>query len=283
MTANSTSTQKWYLPFFYSERIKRPGKGHFRSFVLFDDIPILILSFSWVSPSPALHALSMAVLYLSFWCVYEIGYWENDRIAARYEANAVLSKSFGQFNIWGFQLQAWLWSSILALLGLTLLDLAQKTPAPLLPQLLVQYAEWIGLLLVTRVSFWAFNHTNKPTRIWIYPVLQLVKGFGFLAVTATNAAGVMFLLAQAIARWIPYLIYRCGGGRPNTEDYAAAFSPRIARLIVVCLLWAAIAIGEGNIAQLYNWQVLCILAWCLLRATSDLMATFREIKPIARS
>jgi len=45
-----------YIPFFYLERIKRPGERYFLRVILGDDWLVLILATSWLSHQPGLHA-----------------------------------------------------------------------------------------------------------------------------------------------------------------------------------------------------------------------------------
>ncbi len=274
-----------YIPFFYIEKVKQPNQQFLLKVILTDDLLFLILSSSWLSPQPIFHALSMTFLMLSFWCIYEIGYMENDLIAEYLEKKPKLSKTYQRYkqriNLW----QPWIWSVLLALPGIFFLEFTQKNfPNQNLnlvlnkSQLLAtitHFGLWFGLLLLVRGSFWIYNRVDKKTRVWLYPVLQLYKCFGFLVVTVTNIVGVMFFVAQVVSRWIPYIIYR----------YANADWPQgmglLFRYLLFSFLMIAVALGNQNIYILWNWQTGLIFALCLIRGSGLLWELLHQIHPIS--
>jgi len=76
---------KFYIPLLYSEKVKRPEKKFFLLTVLGEDFLILLLSFTFTSSHPLTNALGLFFLQISFWCIYEIGYIENDIIGEKFE------------------------------------------------------------------------------------------------------------------------------------------------------------------------------------------------------
>ncbi|WP_052055242.1 HAD family hydrolase [Myxosarcina sp. GI1] len=278
-----------YLPFFYSERIKRPSQSHFVKQVLTDDLAILILGFSWLSHHPAIHSLSMALLLVSFNCIYEIGYWENDKIGEQFEEKPVLSDRYRQTQFKIPLIQPWIWALCLAIPGLILLELSQiqfnyasvdwqLNIAPF-NELTLKLGSWFALLVLVRVIFWSFNHVDKLTRIWFYPLLQATKCLGFVAIAITNQIGAMLFVAQIISRSIPYIIYRW---QPEVITYPREFPDRLCRLLIFELLLAAILVEERSIVTILTWQVLAITVLLSVRATKDIWLAVSQAKPILR-
>lgn len=283
-------TSSIYLPLFYLEKVKKPGESHFVKQILTDELLILILAISWLSPNPILHAICMMVLLLSFYCIYEIGYWENDLIGEKFEKHPVLSEVYHRYQHKVNLLQPWLWAIILAIPGLLLLELSKAnintwdagTIAEFIAsnqkRLLIDLEFWFAFLVFTRFSFFVFNHVNKETRVWIYPILQATKCFGFLCVTVTNTIGTMLFASQVLVISIPYFIYRCGGEGMNFPKY---FPKRLGRILIFGLLLAALALGDRSFSIVLNWQVLTIIVVLLMRATNDISQVIRQMKPIS--
>ena len=279
-----------YIPFFYLEKVKKPGEAHFVKQILTDDLLILILAMSWVSPHPILHAIGMMVLLLSFYCIYEIGYWENDMVGEKFEKNPVLSEVYHRYQRQVNLIEPWLWALMIAIPGLIFLELSENQiniwDVGILTQLLASIREklaidlrtWFVFLMFIRLSFWLFNHVDKQTRAWIYPILQFNKCFGFACVATTNTIGTMLFVSQVVALSIPYFIYRYGGEGINFPKY---FPNRLGRILIFGLLLTALVIGDGNFSNILNWQVLVITIVLFLRATKDILQVIRQIKPIS--
>ncbi|MEH2245607.1 haloacid dehalogenase-like hydrolase [Nostoc sp.] len=275
-----------YIPFLYLERAKRPGERYFVKKILLDDFVVLILGLSLVNSQPILHAISMLFLILSFWCIYELGYVENDIVAERFEKKPTLSKTYQKYknriSVW----QAWLWSVIFAVLGLIVLELTKvissdksfpsEVGALDLVTILTNMALWIGLLLVVRVTFYAYNHVDKQTRIWLYFILQAYKYFSFLVVTKTNIIGAILFIAQVISRWIPYFVYRL-----TNSEWLKDLPHQLVGLVIFGFIIIAVALGTQNSSILMNWQTLAILIWSAYRAKSQFLKIVHEIHPIS--
>jgi phosphoserine phosphatase len=270
-----------YLPFLYLEKAKRPGERYFARVVLYEDWLTLILATSWVSQQPLLHALSMLFLMLSFWCIYEIGYVENDRIAEKYEAKPKLSTTYqryiNRFDPWS----PWIWAIFFAIPGLILLGAIDTFSYPdnlsLFPintlQLGIHASLWLALLVTVRWTYRIYNLIDVDSRVWLYPVLQCYKGFGFLLVSATNLVGVMLFTSYVVGRWVPYLIYRRGGDRKQ-------FPEQLLRCTLFVLFLSAVLLGTGEISTIGHWQTVVILAWVMFRARYQFLEQVKKIELI---
>ncbi|WP_340091494.1 haloacid dehalogenase-like hydrolase [Nostoc punctiforme] len=276
-----------YIPFLYLERAKRPGDKYFVKKILLDDFVLLILGLSLANSQPIPHAISMFFLLLSFWCIYELGYVENDIIAERFEKEPTLSETYQKYknriNVW----QAWLWSVIFAFPGLIILELnkvvsnninfAAEASALNLVTISTDMALWMGLLVVARVTFYAYNLVDKKTRIWLYFILQSYKCFGFLVVTTTNIIGSILFIAQVISRWIPYFIYRF-----SKSEWLKALPNQVVRLFLFGFIIIAIMLGTQNSSIIMSWQTWVIFGWCTFKARNEILKIFREMHPISQ-
>lgn len=276
-----------YIPFLYLERAKRPGKQYFLKKILYDDFLVLILGLSWVNNQPLLHAISMFFLLLSFWCIYELGYVENDIVAERFEKKPTLSETYQRYknriNVW----QAWIWAVTFAVPGLIILQLAKVVSSDVslaskvstldLKTALINIASWIGFLLVVRLSFFVYNYIDKQTRTWLYFVLQTYKYFGFLVVTKTNIIGSMLFVAQVVSVWVPYFVYRY-----TKSKWLEELPHEMLRAFLFGFLVIAIALGTQNISILMSWQTLVIIIWSAYRARNQLWKLAHEIHPISQ-
>jgi hypothetical protein len=100
------------LPLIYSTKIKRPKTNYFLRAIIGQDYTLLLLAFSLVSSDPVICSISLLFFLISYFCTYEIGYYENDRLAHKYENKPRVSEEFssylGCFKPWF----AWLWGII---------------------------------------------------------------------------------------------------------------------------------------------------------------------------
>ncbi|MBW4634644.1 MAG: haloacid dehalogenase-like hydrolase [Iphinoe sp. HA4291-MV1] len=277
-----------YIPFLYLERAKRPGQKFFVNVIIYDDFLVLILAASWLNSQPILHAISMLFLMLSFWCIYELGYIENDIIAERFEKKPKLSETYQRYknriSVW----HAWLWTVFFAVPGIIILVLtkvvfsdtsfgSEVITLDLLRTALTNMALWISLLLVVRVSFFAYNYVDKQTRTWLYFILQAYKCFGFLVVTKINAIGAMLFVAQVISRWIPYFVYRFA-----KNDWTEELPYQLLRILLFGFLVIALTLGTQDISILVNWQTLVIFIWCVYRGRPHFMKVVRQVHLISK-
>ncbi|AFZ04121.1 haloacid dehalogenase-like hydrolase [Calothrix sp. PCC 6303] len=269
--------QDAYVPFFYLEKVKRPGKRSIQEIILKNHLISLILALSWISPTPILHIPGITLLVFAFWCIYEVGYHENDQVAEKFEKNPVLSATYHKYKSKMNQWEPWIWAVTLSFLGIVLIEASQTDiwksdnrgilgllTTEHITEVFIKLFLWLGVLALTRLTYVAYNYLDEKTRIWIYPILQVWKFFGFLVISASNSIGVALLLAQLFVEWIPYSIYRCGGNRQT-------FQPEIFRLFVYSFLCLTIAIGMGDASILINYQFVIIFVWVFLRSKSEMM------------
>lgn len=274
-----------YIPFFYLEKVKKPDQPYFINEILGNDLLFLVLASSWISSQPILHILSMTFLMLSFWCIYETGYMENDLVAEKFEKKPKLTDTYQRYktriNLW----QPWIWSLLFASLGILLLELSKKlTTNPILnlefvslhgKNILINAGFWVSLLIFVRVIFWIYNHIDKKTRIWLYPVLQACRCFGFLTVTGSNIVGTMIFAAHVISRWIPYMIYRYAKVDGWPKNIAQLF-----RVLIFGLLVTAVALGTQDVSILISWQTFIIFTYCAYRGRRLPLEIIRSAHPV---
>ncbi len=276
-----------YIPFLYLETVKRPGANYFLKVILLDNFFVLILALSWVSSQPIFHAISMLFLMLSFWCIYELGYVENDVIAEKFEKKPTLSEAYQRYkkriNVW----EPWLWAIILSIPGIIILEstkvissnISIATAVTLLDlnTVLTKVALWIGFLVVTRASFFIYNYVDKETRTWIYLILQAYKYFGFLIVTQTNAIGAMLFATKVISPWTSYFIYRF-----VKSGWAEKLPMDEFRTLLFGLLIISVSLGTQNAAILANWQTLAIFIFFVYRGRNQFWKTIRQVRLISQ-
>ncbi|MEM9274094.1 MAG: hypothetical protein AAGA80_14165 [Cyanobacteria bacterium P01_F01_bin.143] len=279
-----------YFPLYYLEKIKRPGENYLLKAILLDDFPVLILAFSWISPQPILNAIAILFFAISFWCIYEFGYYENDLVAEKYEDEPQLSQTYQDYKLGVSWWKPWIWSLLFGTIGILFLEGSQKATSILdlgwlqhenllLKDGLSLGLSWIGFLLVSRLCFWVYNYVNKKTRIWLYLVLQMTRYCGFLVVTASSIAGINALLCQIFTRSISYIMYRYSGGRktswPNLPE-------QFLKLLLFIPMMIGMSIALSDFSILLSWQTLAIVAWFGLRSRNQTFKIIKEFQLISK-
>lgn len=278
-----------YLPFFYLEKVKRVGENYIFKVILWDDVPILFLAFSWQANHPLTHGLGLLSLLISFWCIYEIGYYENDRVAEKYEEKPKLSITYHTYKHVMETRYPWLWAGIFGILGVALLTKGQditllfsldpySSKFEAISPILLPSIFWLGFLLLLRFCFWGYNHLNKYTRTWLYLPLQSFRYYGFLAVTATNIVGTSLLSSHILARSMLYIVYRYSGG--NVDNWPKQIPEKLLRWSIFMFILGAIVIGSRNFALWENWQTGAIIVWCIFQAKGQILRMLRQVKPV---
>lgn len=270
--------QDAYIPFFYSKRVKHPNEKFLRRVILEDELISLLLGLSWISPQPIWHGIGLTFLVLSFWCIYEVGYMENDLVAELYEANPTLSETYQRYKQKINFREPWLWAILLALPGVLLFahDSLLRSNQPInLGQFFWQTAAtnlilWLGVLLSVRLAFYLYNYLDGQARIWLYPILQIHKYFGFLLITAGNSIALLYFCGRVIARWIFYFIYRNGG---NTKNFPSLFT----HVILFNFLLIVLSFSAG-FSELFNGQALVLTTILLYRARHEIQGIWNSIK-----
>ena len=280
-----------YIPLLYSEKVKRPDKKYFLNNIIGEDFIILVLSFSYASSHPLLNAFGLFLLQMAFWCIYELGYIENDKIGEKFEDKAVLSYNYNSYEYsFGFW-QPWLWAFWLSVAGIIVLSKDGMT-ASLTSELLLfnEYSQsflwiskelvfWMLFLLGLRVLFYIYNSINKQSRVWFYLLLQVCRYCGFLVAIATNISGLMLILSSVLTRSIQYILYRYLGGKSN--NWPMDFPRYFFCLLIYLMLVGVLALNDRDISLLFNPQVLLICAFCLLRGGKHFYKVFAQFIPVS--
>lgn len=149
----------------------------------------------------------LCLLLVSFWAVYERGYVDNDEIAARFEVDPALPAA-SPASVVTPRWRPWIWA---ALSGLAALAVLRQQPLPAGPDI----ARWAGVLAAVAVIYYFYNRFDKPTRVWLFALLQLLRAAAFVVVVPVSVVGAAALAARVLARWVPYEDYRYGSGRWN--------------------------------------------------------------------
>ncbi len=278
-----------YLPLFYSEKVKNPNKAHFTKRVLMGHWAFLAIALSPLSPHSIWNAASLLMLVVSYWCIYEIGYQENDLVGEKYEKKPILSENYSLYKS-RLNLNTpapWYWATAIALPALLLLEMSKLSVASTQaafslvtqqgPQLLMSdMTIWIIFLVAVRLTFWLYNQFNEEARIWIYPFLQVQKLFGFTLLLGIGPVGSMLLLSLCISRWLHYAIYRCGGDRWR-------FQLNLSCLFIFTMLLFSVAISSPNPSDFVSWQAAIALGYCTLRATKVTIETSKRIALVGQN
>ena len=264
-----------YLPLRYAQKLRHPRENFVPRVLMFEEWVGLLLVFGpalWAAPVPAGAALGVLLLVFSFWCVYEQGYAENDRVAVQREGKQPTPDEQARFagahrsgEPWG-----WAWALALAAAAVPLL------PTALPP--LAAWGGWVAALLGMRLTYAVYNHLQPAPRVWLYPVLQGWKLLPLAALLPLNAVGLAFVVAYTVSRWFPYWIYRAGGQRKGF--------PELALRAVLLLAGLALWLGSGGWASATAvvWaQAGLVAAYMLLRARHELRHALRAFAWLPRA
>lgn len=265
--------ERTYAPFRYTFKGKHAGRNHLlRVFLGMDTLALMLASLPATS-APLSGATGYFFLTLSFFLVYEIGYHENDVIAAEREREPILTdarlRELGGMVEW----QAWGIAILIALPGLFLLahqgipTWSRGTWQSDLPWLV---ALWLGALVVSRLVFAAFNRIEETTRTLLYLPLQATKGLGIVLLLGlpVTVAGIALLIAQAVSRWIPYVIYRTSSVRWQTPT-------RLYRLILLVMVFIAMLPVTGLWSDPL-WATALVFGWCAIESRRELWQAWQR-------
>ncbi|MEM8672904.1 MAG: hypothetical protein AAGF83_03370 [Cyanobacteria bacterium P01_G01_bin.67] len=270
---------KIYIPLFYSEKIKRPGQKYFLYHILGEDFAILLLSFTFFSSHPLSNVIGLFLLQIAFWCIYEVGYVENDIIGEKFEDKAVLSYNYDSYEYSFRWWQPWIWAFCLSILGIivlrediflsrNLLDLSLAGEFHLEQiQLFSGFLSWVGFLLALRLLFHIYNNLNKQSRVWFYLLLQSFRYCGYLVLLTTNIVGLIFLVSKILTRSIQYILYRYMGGK--NSDWPMDFPRYFFCLLIYLLLLGIFTINNRDLSLILNYQAPLIVVFCLLRGAKN--------------
>ena len=225
---------------------------------------------------------------ISFWCIYEYGYYENDLVAEKYEDKPRLSKSYQAYKHTVSWWQPWIWAVISGIIGILFLEASQlatslfdwgwlRNTNQILDNGLKLMVYWLEFLLASRLCFWVYNYVNKKTRIWLYLVLQVTRYCGFLVVTAINIVGISALLSHIFTRSISYILYRYSGG---TKKSWPDLPEKFIRFLLFLPMIIGLSIAESNFSIFFSWQTLAFILYFLVRSKKDTLGIIRQFKLI---
>lgn len=263
-----------YLPGQYLSCVKRPGERYIVRAILQEDYAFWLLASLALAERPLLHALGLLALLVSFWAIYERGYVDNDRMAARHEAEPKLSRAFHAAPVATPLLAPWLWASGCGLAAIVLLQ-GVWPASDGWPALLAQAGSWLAVLAATQATFSFYNRCDKATRVWLFVLLQFARAAAFVALVPIVPIGAMALAAHVLARWVPYHVYRLAG-----RDWPGT-PVQLVRLMFFIVLALLLAVANGP-EVLASPTAAALLGWNLLRARQELAAVLRAARRIDR-
>lgn len=237
-----------YFPGDYLGKVKQPN-SFARQRLVKETLAIwLIAAFTNEAPGPALLA-GLVLLFLSFWSIYEAGYHDNDRCAARYEDDPCLTAEAMAFQDPWFEWKTWISAALFGIGGILLISGWDRPVAFLI---------WAATLLALRATFWLYNRIDKDTRIWLYLPLQWFRYTAFVGLVAIGPVGWAISLSMIIPAWMDYVNYRYG------RSYGIKSFPttptRAYRLAVLCMLLVPIAM-LGGLSAIWTLATPVALVW----------------------
>ncbi|MCZ6671570.1 MAG: HAD family hydrolase [Verrucomicrobia bacterium] len=293
------SVSSHYMPFYYMYKVKHKGFAPILRDILFVDLLLLFLAFSWISPLPLVHAVGMSFFFISFLLIYEIGYMENDEVAFELETDPVLGNNFEEKRDYISYVEPWFWATCFAFFGagifkavdrLSELGIKAFSVISSMPTVREVFSEafftnsqyllvgiWLVVLVSQRIVFRLYNYADKMTRTWINPFLQSYKSIIFMLISPINLIGAIALFSQVVSRSFGYFLYRWGRKTwPGSEVYLVRFI-----LFPVILILISHA-TQSELSEVFTFQALVIALWISSRAIKPLFMVFRNIKHVSK-
>jgi len=277
-----------YFPLRYTRRVKKRATKYLFRVILGDDFLVILLAFNWAANQPLLHGIGLFFMLISFWCIYEVGYLENDLVGEKYEDNPVLSSTYKLYKQRGFSCQPWLYSLLLATIGIVIVEASQNYgfyadsigTNSFISLLRNNLSFWLIFLLCVRFLFRIYNYANKQTRVWFYLILQICRYFGFAIVIQTSTIGTIFLIGNTITRFIPYILYRYMGGKSG--NWPKEFPTYFFRFIfyIFLLLGLVLCSPDLPLSLLVDKQTLFIALFCIVRGSLQIWRVLFQSKPV---
>ena len=273
--AHKPATATGYLPFRYLQNCKRKGENSLIRIVLYYDLFALFLAFVPTSPQPLLCAAGLVLFQISFWTIYEIGYWENDVLGAQYEDAPRIPQEFAHWRARFRPRQAWAWALAMAAPAAIALQIAFAPAAALLTRdRLPHIGAIFGLLClylaVSRGLYYLYNRTDPKSRIFLYPLLQITKALGLVAIFPAATAGVLLLASIVLIRQMIYVAYRYSKSRD-----IFAMPANLHTALCFCFLAAIVLVLNGPQSASFWWLSAIVVAWHLQRARHEITGCIR--------
>lgn len=274
---------KFYIPLLYTEKVKKPDKRYFLRTIIGEDFAIFFLTFSYNNIHFWKTAVVLFLLQVSFWCVYEIGYIENDIVAKNFEDRPVISRHYKFSQYLSSPWQPWVWSFILSAIAIFIIHSSIENSISLMPlnldsarssNIAKSYLSWIAFLAILRFIFNVYNHLNKQSRVWFYSLLQTCRYGGYSILLTVSPVGLILLSSIIVTRWIQYIIYRYKGGQRN--NWPVTFPRYFFCFIIFILSTAFTAINERDLSFILNYQALAIALFCFVRGYKHFNKVFLQ-------
>lgn len=266
-----------YLPFLYTTKVKRPGSGYMVRGVLLQDCVAVILSFAWFLPQPLIGAFGILLMQLALWMVYEFGYYDNDTIAAG-EINGRVPENLDAFRGRMNLVPMIAWATIFSAAGVALLNVGMDAggtvrEALTWPDMLLDLATWLSFLTFGLLTFYSYNRGSGEARIFLYPVLQLVRLAGLALFLPLSVVGIAILGGFVLGRSFPYVVYRASGVRWGQFNRLLVL---MVFLLISLLLVAAMPPAARTSAMAIQFAVAA--AWLVARSHPELLYLFRRLR-----
>ena len=258
------AAERLYLPLRYSAS-KYTVAYVFDQFILVD-CAVLSLATSHSMSEALILVPIVASFMLSMMCVYEVGYFENDMVAAAKEAKPTLSGRESRFRRYPIVPDAYAWSAALACLATVA---GHVTGLFSVSDSFRTAAIWLLVLACTRLTFLAYNRVSVAWRVVGYPLLQLEK-FGLLVLLAPTCLGLCLAASQVAMMTITYARYRLTKRRPDHNR-------DLLRAVLFALFYAAISVVQGQVLLAPAPLCAAVLAWLTIRIFKPyLVSRFRR-------
>ena len=248
--------QSSYLPLRYTARVKYPGRAVIGRQLVREDLAVALLAFALTAGASSWTLLAVPLLWLSFHTIYELGYAENDSLAAAAEARPTLSAGLRHHREMPTSPHAWLFGVPVGVAG-ALVAASATGMAPWMAVL-----AWMAVLVGARMAFAAFNRTAVPNRIYLFPLLQLFKTAGYGVLLVASPVGVLLLAAQIMRQWSNYLIYRHRGDN-------RAFRRQLHRGVVFAGLVLLMAFITRDLGMFADLQTVMIASYCTMLVVAE--------------
>ncbi|MFC3125317.1 hypothetical protein ACFOD4_09600 [Pseudoroseomonas globiformis] len=252
------ASERLYFPLRYTIRAKY-NLSYAIDQILLVDVLLLVLAVSTSLHEVAWALLIMPFFVISLMAVYEMGYFENDMVASRSEAKPTLSPEMERFRDYPIFPSAWFWAAGLGAAGCALASFADLLPSL---DMFAAMASWAISLLLLRVLFFIYNRQDVQSRVFIYPVLQLMKYLPVFFLLRPTEVGVVLALAQVTTMWAIYTTYRLGGRHKTLKK--EAFRTTLWGVGLCLLATTGVFSFSENLLP-----VGLMLVWCLARLSKS--------------
>jgi len=265
---------KAYIPFLYTEKVKRKGGRYMWRGVIQQDCVALCLAYAWAMPNPVFACLSIVGLHLALWCIYELGYFDNDKAAVEKEVNGNVIPEYhdfiGRMSLAG----AWMAAAAFTAFGVVAYALAfgSMFEAPHVAALSLEgialvAIKWLGILFISQLIFRAYNRVSGDVRILTYPLLQVLRLGLYAILFTTSVPGILLLSAFVIGRSIPYIVYRASGLRWGTLNRL---------LVLITFFYTSLIALSTSYTLILTYQWLVILVWLILRSRVEIVGFYNR-------